>query len=101
MVTVAGELDLLTTPRLQACLTDQLATAPPHLIVDLQPVRFLSAAGLSCLNHARELARTQGRPLHPRCWLRHGERDDGRRSRRGGCSPRTSAPSKTPRSLLT
>lgn len=64
VATVAGELDALTTPELQACLTDQLATAPPHLIVDLQPVRFLSAAGLSCLMHARELAHTTRSQLH-------------------------------------
>ncbi|HYZ35726.1 MAG TPA: STAS domain-containing protein [Pseudonocardiaceae bacterium] len=35
---------------------EQLADAPPHLILDLESVRFLGSSGLSCLLRARELA---------------------------------------------
>lgn len=49
-------MDTLTAPLLDACLREQLAGVPAHLIVDLQPVRFLGSAGLSCLLRARELA---------------------------------------------
>lgn len=49
VVTVAGELDMVTTPLLEACLRNQLRTTPRHLVVDLQQVRFLSSSGLNCL----------------------------------------------------
>lgn len=56
VVAVEGEVDTLTAPLLDACLREQLAGVPTHLIVDLQPVRFLGSAGLNCLLQARELA---------------------------------------------
>ncbi|MCA1694594.1 MAG: STAS domain-containing protein [Actinobacteria bacterium] len=64
VVTVDGELDMATTPLLEACLRDQLATGPTHLILDLQPVRFMASNGLNCLLHAHELAQTTGVRLH-------------------------------------
>lgn len=56
VVVVAGELDMLTVPLLERCLCNQLAATPEHLIVDLQPVRFLGSNGLTCLLQARRLA---------------------------------------------
>jgi anti-sigma B factor antagonist len=56
VVAVEGEVDTLTAPLLDACLREQIAGVPTHLIVDLQPVRFLGSAGLNCLLQARELA---------------------------------------------
>ncbi|HWR49268.1 MAG TPA: STAS domain-containing protein [Pseudonocardiaceae bacterium] len=65
VVTVDGELDMLTAPLLDTCIRHQLAAVPKHLILDLQPVRFLGSTGLSCLLNARELARqTTGTQLH-------------------------------------
>jgi anti-sigma B factor antagonist len=64
VVAVDGELDMVTAPLLEACLRDQLATGPTHLIVDLQPVRFMASNGLNCLLHAHELAQTTGTQLH-------------------------------------
>jgi anti-sigma B factor antagonist len=65
VVAVDGELDALTTPLLEACLRDQLAAAPTHLLLDLEPVRFLGSNGLTCLLAARELAQqTTGVQLH-------------------------------------
>ncbi|MGH3694047.1 MAG: STAS domain-containing protein [Pseudonocardiaceae bacterium] len=64
VVTVDGELDMITAPLLEACLRKQLATDPTHLILDLQPVRFMSSSGLNCLVLAHELAQTTGVQLH-------------------------------------
>ena len=64
VVTVGGEIDALTAPRLSALLTAQLATAS-LVVVDLERVRFLGSAGLSVLFAANELAIRENRDL----WL--------------------------------
>ena len=65
VVVVDGEVDMLTAPLLEARIHEQLAAAPHHLILDLEPVRFLSSSGLSCLLRARELVQqTAGVHLH-------------------------------------
>jgi anti-anti-sigma factor len=64
VVTVEGELDTLSIPLLDACVAEQLADAPAHLILNFQPVRFLASKGLTSLLCARELAETTGTQLH-------------------------------------
>jgi anti-sigma B factor antagonist len=64
VVTVDGELDMLTAPMLEACLGEQLSTAPHHLVVDLQRVSFLDSKGLNCLLRAREATQTTTTQLH-------------------------------------
>ncbi len=65
VVTVNGELDLLTAPLLDACVREQLAARPLHLVLNLEPVRFLSARGLTCLQQARDLTQqAPGSQLH-------------------------------------
>jgi anti-sigma B factor antagonist len=65
VLAVDGEVDALTAPLLGACLREQVAAAPEHLIVDLQGVRFLGSSGLNCLLDARELTqRIPGMQLH-------------------------------------
>ena len=65
VVVIDGELDMLTAPRLEACVREQLAAVPIHLILDLESVRFLGSSGLSCLLRAWELAQqTTGVHLH-------------------------------------
>ena len=64
VVTVDGELDMFTTPLLEACLCNQLRTTPRHLVVDLQQVCFLSSSGLNCLLSIRESAQTTSTQLH-------------------------------------
>lgn len=64
VVTVGGELDMLTAPTLEACLGEQLSTAPHHLVVDLQRVSFLDSKGLNCLLRAREATQTTTTQLH-------------------------------------
>jgi anti-sigma B factor antagonist len=64
VVTVTGEIDALTAPKLGALLTAQLA-ATSVLVIDLARVRFLGSAGLSVLFAANELAIRENRYL----WL--------------------------------
>jgi anti-anti-sigma regulatory factor len=40
---------MLTAPQLDTYVREQLAAAPAHLILNLQPVRFLGSSGLHCL----------------------------------------------------
>lgn len=56
VVTVDGQLDTLSAPVLDDCIRDQLAATPEHLILDLQPVRFLASDGLTCLLRAQHFA---------------------------------------------
>lgn len=52
-VTVRGEIDLLTAPRLMARL-DRLTAAPhPDLVLDLRRMSFIDCAGLGVLCRAR------------------------------------------------
>lgn len=65
VVAVVGELDILTTSLLDACIGEQLAAGPTHLILDLEALRFLGASGLSCLLRAHERAQqSPGTRLH-------------------------------------
>jgi len=64
VVTVTGEIDALTAPKLGTTLTAQLA-ATSVLVIDLAKVRFLGSAGLSVLFAANELAIRENRHL----WL--------------------------------
>lgn len=56
VVRVGGEVDMLTTPLLGACLTKQLQTGPGMLVVDLTRVGFLGSSGLAALVTARDEA---------------------------------------------
>jgi anti-sigma B factor antagonist len=64
VVTVNGELDMLTAPVLEACLREQLSTELSHLVVDLQRVSFLDSKGLNCLLLARDATQTTATQLH-------------------------------------
>lgn len=62
VVTVTGEIDVVTAPDLADCLTTQLAGSQV-VVVDLDGVRFLGSAGVAALFEANELATRQGRDL--------------------------------------
>ncbi len=66
VVTVAGEIDAPTAPELAAFLTEQLVVAQ-LVVVDLDNVRFLGAAGLSGLVAANEFATREDRDLRLVC----------------------------------
>ena len=57
VVRVGGEVDMLTTPMLSACLTEQLHAGPGMLVLDLRRVAFLGSSGLAALVTARDEAK--------------------------------------------
>ena len=65
-ITVAGEIDFATVSRLQARLLP-LAAAGCPLVVDLNLVSFIDAAGLGALASAARRAAVHGTSLHVVC----------------------------------
>ena len=64
LLTVCGEVDTLTAPRLSTALDDLLAVQTGELAIDLDGVTFLASSGLGVLiNAARRASRGQ-RTLH-------------------------------------
>lgn len=61
-VSVSGEVDMITCVVLRDRIVEQLRFNH-HLVVDLSEVSFLSAAGLTVLVHAREMAQRRGTGL--------------------------------------
>ena len=49
VLTVHGDVDMLTAPLLTASVDEALAENPPVLVVDLAEVEFLASAGLTAL----------------------------------------------------
>lgn len=60
VITVCGEVDLSTAPRVQDVLLAHLRPAPAALIVDLTDVGFFGAAGLTTLITAQQAATAAG-----------------------------------------
>jgi len=62
-IQVAGEVDLATSPQLQAVLIDLVDQGFHQLIVDLEQVSFLDCAGIGMLVNARCRVQTHGGSL--------------------------------------
>jgi anti-anti-sigma factor len=73
VVTVRGEVDTLTAPKLAGFLNEQLSVAQV-VVVDLDGVEFLGSAGLSALFEANELAGREQRALRLVCHSRIANR---------------------------
>ncbi|GAB2986234.1 STAS domain-containing protein [Amycolatopsis acidiphila] len=54
VLTVAGDLDMLTSPQLTQCLEEIREHSPRAVVVDLGKVDFLGSAGLAALVTAHE-----------------------------------------------
>ena len=72
VVTPKGEADLCTVPRLRQALLDVIGTGPPHVIVDLDHLRFMDASTLGVLAEARQRSFATGADLQVRCHTRLG-----------------------------
>lgn len=73
VITVTGEVDALTAPKLTSVLREQLS-AVRVVVVDLDGVEFLGSAGLSALFEANELATREHRTLRLVCHSRIANR---------------------------
>ncbi|GAA4663192.1 MULTISPECIES: STAS domain-containing protein [Amycolatopsis] len=60
VLSVAGDLDMLTSPQLADSLRELLDQHPRTVVVDLSKVDFLGSAGLAALVGAHEQAGSQG-----------------------------------------
>src|SRR5437660_608014 len=67
VLTVRGEVDVTTTPRVRAQLIALLSDGTPQLIVDLEGVDFLDSSGLGALVAALKLARSRSGELRVVC----------------------------------
>lgn len=63
LLTVRGEVDTLTAPRLESAL-DELLDTPGDVAVDLEGVGFLASSGLAVLIDAARRAEREHRRLH-------------------------------------
>lgn len=52
VVSVAGNVDMVTAPQLSQLVTETLADAPDGLIIDLSDTDFLASAGMTALINA-------------------------------------------------
>ena len=53
LLTVEGELDIATAPRMLSCLNEAIAEMTAPLVVDLSAVVFMDSTGLALLMNAR------------------------------------------------
>jgi anti-sigma B factor antagonist len=60
VVTVAGELDLGSTPKLRDAAVRQILTGAPVLVLDLTGLEFLDSTGLGTIVAVLKRARTLG-----------------------------------------
>ncbi|MFF0203735.1 STAS domain-containing protein [Streptomyces sp. NPDC005017] len=60
ILTLHGEIDVLTAVPVARCLDDLTAVSCPDLVVDLRPVSFIDCSGLSVLCRARNRVRARG-----------------------------------------
>ncbi len=63
VISVAGEIDLYTAPRLQSELMSALGRNPARLIVDMSAVDFCDSTGINVLLAAHRQARERGGEL--------------------------------------
>ncbi|MBN9109209.1 MAG: STAS domain-containing protein [Pseudonocardia sp.] len=68
VVTVGGEVDMLTSPQLRSALVDHIGDDSVELVVvDLDGVTFLGTSGLAALIEVREAAHAAGVGLRLAC----------------------------------
>jgi len=66
-LTVRGELDLATAPKLDAAVDEELAAGPTALVIDLTPTIFMDSSGARTLVIVARRAQDAGVALHVVC----------------------------------
>ena len=67
VVTVGGEVDMLTSPQLRSAVLSQLADGAQLVVLALDGVTFLGTSGLAVLIEVREAAHQAGVELRLAC----------------------------------
>ena len=68
VLTLTGELDVVSAPELELCLNEVLAEPRARVTLDLSGLGFVDSAGVSVLIKAKQDAESNGRTLvlgHP------------------------------------
>lgn len=63
VLTLSGELDLVTAPRVERAVHAALSAETRQVLIDLAAVTYLDSAGLGVLLRAQRLAAAAGVPL--------------------------------------
>lgn len=67
VVTVHGEVDLATAPRLRDCLTTLAGDGHPRIIIDLNSTEFLDSTGLGAIVTGLKRIRARGGEMRIVC----------------------------------
>lgn len=70
LVTVTGEVDMMTTPHLRSYLQEHVERAAAGLVLDLRGVAFLGSSGLAVLVETLDWTRERGIALRLVCTSR-------------------------------
>ena len=62
-IVLSGEVDLLSTPQIEAALKDAYAADSELIVIDLRNLTFIDSSGLHALATGHELSRTRGQEL--------------------------------------
>jgi anti-sigma B factor antagonist len=63
VLTVTGDINMMTSPRMRAALMQAASEQPQRLVVDLEGVTYIDSSGIATLVEALQRARRQGRQL--------------------------------------
>lgn len=62
-IRIGGEIDALTVPMLKDAIAKVEETSPPHIVLDLRPLKFMDSMGLGALLGASIRAEKEDRRL--------------------------------------
>ena len=63
VLTVTGDINMTTSPRMRAALIEVASERPEELVVDLERVTYIDSSGIATLVEALQRARREGRQL--------------------------------------
>lgn len=63
VLTLSGELDVVSAPQLEQCLDEVLAPPNARVLLDLNGLRFVDSSGVSVLIKAKQEADASGRTV--------------------------------------
>jgi anti-sigma B factor antagonist len=63
VLTVTGDINMTTSPRMRAALIEAASQRPERMVVDLEGVTYIDSSGIATLVEALQRARREGRQL--------------------------------------